>query len=220
MGDIDTTDRDKLMILLEPIHQRAQMSARRLCRSQSEGDDLFQDAVVRALTRIADLRDDKAFPAWFYRILLSQHRTRQRRRFWRRFLPIERVSSGDAEPIGDDGQRWEESRQGARRLREALELLPAVQREAVVLFDIDGYSLAEVAAMQRASLSAVKTRLARGRARLRRYYERRTITAAVQQPGPSPETSPGPSPGPEPARSDTTRSPRASSRVESAHATR
>ena len=58
-------------------------------------------------------------------------------------------------------------------MREALEILPAVQREAVVLFDIDGYSLEEVAAMQDVSLSAVKSRLARGRARLRRHYKRR-----------------------------------------------
>ncbi len=57
-------------------------------------------------------------------------------------------------------------------MQAALATLPAVQREAVVLCDIDGYDLAEVAEMQAVSLSAVKSRLVRGRARLRRYYER------------------------------------------------
>ncbi len=41
---------------------------------------------------------------------------------------------------------------------------------AVVLFELDGMSLDEVAALQRASLSAVKTRLARGLERLRWHY--------------------------------------------------
>ena len=172
-GPEHPTDREKLLALLLPINERAQMTARRLSRSRAEGDDLFQDAVVRALTRIGDLRDDKAFEAWFYRILLSLHRTGQRRRFWRRFLPLEGIFTGGGEPVGEDGSRWEDERVGAERVREALAILPAVQREAVVLFDIDGYSLDEVARMQRASLSAVKSRLARGRARLRKHYIRR-----------------------------------------------
>ena len=40
-----------------------------------------------------------------------------------------------------------------------------------MLFEIDGYSIEEVASMQRVSISAVKLRVARGRERLRRIYE-------------------------------------------------
>ena len=50
--------------------------------------------------------------------------------------------------------------------------LAPVQREAIVLFEIDGYAIEEIAAMQRVSVSAVKSRLARGRERLRRFYTR------------------------------------------------
>jgi RNA polymerase sigma-70 factor (ECF subfamily) len=46
-----------------------------------------------------------------------------------------------------------------------------VQREAVVLGDIEGYSIDEIAAIQGVTASAVKSRLARGRERLRRRYE-------------------------------------------------
>lgn len=179
MGDSHATQRDKLVALLLPMHERARLTARRLCRSDADGDDLFQDATIHALTRIEDLRDDKAFPAWFYRILLSLHRTRMRQSFWRRLLPLDTMTSSSAhhEPIGEDGSTWEEKRQGAARMREALATLPAVQREAVVLFDIDGYSLAEVAELQNTSLSAVKTRLARGRARLEKHYTARYTRA-------------------------------------------
>jgi RNA polymerase sigma-70 factor (ECF subfamily) len=158
------------MDLLGPIHDRAQVTARNLSRSDAEGDDLFQDAVLRALTRLPSLRDERAFPAWFYRILVSLHRNRRRRGFWRRLLPMDAIADTGAEPIGDDGAAWEDRRARSKRLRDALATLPAVQREAVVLFEIDGYTLDEIAAFQGASLSAVKSRLVRGRDRLRLFY--------------------------------------------------
>ena len=51
-------------------------------------------------------------------------------------------------------------------LHQALALLPDAQREAVILFEISGFNLKEVAEIQEASLSAVKQRLKRGRERL------------------------------------------------------
>jgi RNA polymerase sigma-70 factor, ECF subfamily len=170
--------RERLRALLEPVHERARLSARRMCRSDAEGDDLFQDAVVRALVHLAELRDDGAFAAWFYRILLSLHRSRARRGAWRRWLSMDEVQESDAEPVGDDGTRWEDERLGAERMRRALATLPSVQREAVVLADVDEYPLEEIARMQGVSLSAVKSRVARGRERLARHYRRQRERAA------------------------------------------
>lgn len=169
-GDRADQDTAHFLALLGPVHERAQATARRLCRSRADGDDVYQEAVLRAMARLADLRDEQAFPAWFHRIVLSVHRERARRAFWRRLLPLE-VLAG-REPAGEDGEALADERAGARRMQAALATLPAVQREAVVLCDLDGYELGEVAAMQEVSLSAVKSRLVRGRARLRRYYER------------------------------------------------
>ncbi len=170
-------DRERLRGLLEPIHGRARLSARRLCRSDAEGDDLFQEAAIRALTRVSELRDDAAFAAWFYRILLSLHRSRTRRSVWRRWLSLDDVSGSDAEPVGDDGARWEDQRLGAERMRRALATLPAVQREAVVLADVDDYPLEEIARMQGVSLSAAKSRVVRARERLKKHYRRHAVEA-------------------------------------------
>jgi hypothetical protein len=49
---------------------------------------------------------------------------------------------------------------------------PPEAREAIVLFELDGFTLEEIAEVQRASLSAIKSRLARSREKLARYYER------------------------------------------------
>jgi RNA polymerase sigma-70 factor (ECF subfamily) len=164
-------DTERLLFLLAPIQARAQQSARRLSRCNADGDDLFQEAVLRALRRIGDLRDESKFSAWFYAVMISVHRARCRADFWRRFLPL---SSSDPEPGPRDPPRpgaHEEQRAGAARMASALAALPPEQREAVVLFEVDGFSIEEVAAMQESSVTAVKTRLMRGRERLRRRYE-------------------------------------------------
>jgi predicted RNA polymerase sigma factor len=59
-------------------------------------------------------------------------------------------------------------------------LLKPEQREALVLFEIESFAIEEIAAMQHASIPAVKSRLVRGREALRAHYER---AAASQSPG-------------------------------------
>jgi RNA polymerase sigma-70 factor (ECF subfamily) len=162
---------ERLLELLAPIHDAAAATARRLCRAPADGDDLLQSAVIRAFEKLDTLRDESRFRSWFYAVLLSAHRNRARRAFWRRFLPLEEELPG-REPVGEDGGEWEEERQAAMRATRALSKLPAVQREAVVLHELDGFSIEEVAELQEVSVSAVKSRLSRGRQRLRRHYEK------------------------------------------------
>lgn len=157
---------EDLFELLEPIHDDVQLFARRIARSNAEGDDLFQEAVLRAGAKLPTLRDRDRFRSWMYSVVVSVHRTRSRRAFWRRLVSNE----GVADPVGEDGTRWADERASARRAQAALATLAAPQREAIVLFEVHGYSLEEVAEIQHASLSSVKSRLMRGRERLRRYY--------------------------------------------------
>ena len=143
-----------------------------------EGDDLFQDAVVRAFEKLHTLRDETRFRPWFYAVLLSLHRTRSRWGFWKRFLSLEASLEGGFDPAGEDGRDREVERQRSLRVSRALATLSAVQREAIVLHDLDGFSLEEIAQMQDVSLSAVKSRVSRGRAKMRRHYERLELASA------------------------------------------
>jgi len=163
---------ESLIRLLAPFSDQAMATARRLCRSRADGDDLFSETVVRAQAKLMSLRDERKFRSWFYAVLLSVHRSRSRRAFWRRCMPIADLVAAGRDPVGDDGRRGEEEHVRAERASRALATLPAVQREAVVLHDIDGFSMAEIAAMQGVTVSAVKTRVARGRERLRAHYRR------------------------------------------------
>ena len=157
----------RLMELLGPLHDGARMTARRLCRCNADGDDLFHEAVLRALDHLDELRDAGHFRSWFYAVLLNVHRARYRMSFWRRLVPLDEVR---AEVAVTDGGR--DAFEGAERMARALATLAPPEREAIVLFELEGFSLEEIAALQSSSLSAVKSRLVRARGRLRRHYER------------------------------------------------
>jgi len=164
---------ERLSALLGPIHEGALATARRLCRSAADGDDLYQESVLRAFEKLHTLRDESRFRAWFYATMLSRHRNRYRRVFWKRQVSLDEAFPDGREPVGEDGADWAERTRRAQRAVQALASLEAVQREVIVLFEIDGYTIEEIAEMQHVSLSAVKSRLSRGRTRLRRYYERK-----------------------------------------------
>ncbi|MFH1679088.1 MAG: RNA polymerase sigma factor [Candidatus Eisenbacteria bacterium] len=165
-------DWTRLLDLLSPIHDDARALARRLARSAADGDDLFQEALLRAFDKISTLREEGSFRSWFYAVLLSVHRSRCRRDFWRRFLSLEDLRGRGREPAGEDDRRLSDEEMRARRVSRALARLPALQREAVVLFEIEDCPVEEIAALQQISVSTAKSRIARGREKLRRYYER------------------------------------------------
>ena len=176
---------ERLLRLLGPIHGQAAGTARRLSRSADEGDDLYQESVLRAYERLHDLRDESKFRSWFFATLLSIHRSRRRRRVT---VSLEEAWPKGGEPAGEDGSKWAEALERANRAARALDGLAPVQREAVVLHEIEGFSVEEVAAMQGVTISAVKSRLVRGRDKLKQFYER--VLKSARIPGLRRETEP------------------------------
>ena len=172
------TQSDRLCRLLEPHHSAVRATARRLCRSLADGDDLLHEAVLQALAHIDQLRDEERFRAWFYAVLISVHRQRSRRALWRRFVPFWSHDDTDGKQLAEQAAHAfvpptldEESRTRAARISAALQDLPAPQREAIVLFEVEGFSIDEIADLQRSTQSAVKSRLLRARQRLRDHYQ-------------------------------------------------
>ena len=156
---------NELAELLGPIHDDVQLFARRIAKSQAEGDDVFQEAVLRAARKLGGLRDRSRFKSWMYSVVVSVHRTRCRGSFWKRWVTSERP-----DPVGDDGSRWADQAASEQRATAALATLQPPQREAIVLFELHGYSIEEIAEIQKTSVSSVKSRLVRGRDRLRVFY--------------------------------------------------
>jgi RNA polymerase sigma-70 factor (ECF subfamily) len=174
---------ERFRALLEPVYAGALGFARHVSRSRSDGDDLFQEALIRALAKLETLRDEAAFKPWLYRIVITVHRNRSRTAFWRRFLQLgERETATDSPHASGDYRvaEWSpDAAEAARRARQALAALPPEQREAIVLFEIEGWLVEEIATLHGVSASAIKSRLARGRTRLRAYYEARHLVEPV-----------------------------------------
>lgn len=123
--------------------------------------DLVQDAFVKAYTRLRECRDAAHFRAWLLRICRNRcldHLKNVRRR------SVSLSTLPNAARIPSDHAERE---QLARRLREALNALPPLLREAFLLKHDAGYEYDQIAAIVEASPSAVKMRVHRARQILR-----------------------------------------------------
>lgn len=134
----------------------------------------MSDVILAAWERFDGLRDDKAFLSFLFTIARrTYHRRRRRERLF---------GSYDEEAANNVADNNSPVWIGAdvRTLYKALGELPDAQREAVVLFEITGLSLKEIAEVQNASLSAVKSRITRGRERLAVLLGAETANSAAR----------------------------------------
>ena len=131
---------------------------RALTRSYDEACDLMSDTVLAAYKSYPSLRDQAAFH-WFISTIAVRI---QRRKRWRArlFVPIEEASDAAYEMTA-------ESSYDLDQLVTALDRLPLREREAIVLFELSGFSIKEIQRMQGGTVSGVKSRMSRARVRLK-----------------------------------------------------
>jgi RNA polymerase sigma-70 factor (ECF subfamily) len=134
--------------------------AARTLQHPEDAADAVQEALVAAYRGAGDYRGDASVRTWLHRILVNAciDRIRQERR--RGTVPVAEV-----EPRH---QRRDVGAEVVTRLsvERALAALPAPQRVAVVLVDVQGWPLHEVAEILEVPVGTVKSRCARGRVRL------------------------------------------------------
>ncbi len=128
-----------------------------------EAADALQDAMISAFRRAGDFRGDSAVTTWLHRIVVNACLDRLRRRAVRPVVgdeeALESLSPHTApDPADISGLRLD--------VDNALRLLPDHQRAALVLVDMLGYPVADAAQILDTTVGTVKSRCARGRARL------------------------------------------------------
>jgi RNA polymerase sigma-70 factor (ECF subfamily) len=152
---------------LEPCYADALRYCRALCAdwSPAEAEDVLHDALLRALHGYPALQDPIRFRSWLFRIITRTFHSAVRRRFWRRLVPIDEPAAEHAMPPVFGGAQWTEERIA---LLKALATLSVKERAAILLFELGGFSIEEIAGIQgERTTSAVKSRLSRARSRLR-----------------------------------------------------
>ncbi|HUJ00758.1 MAG TPA: RNA polymerase sigma factor [Usitatibacter sp.] len=127
-------------------------------------DDLAQEALARGLERLGQLRDAERLEAWLFRILANCWRDAMRRR-----LDTEDIEEHSAllESTEPDPEQRHASVQLAGRVRAAVAMLPAGQRQVVSLVDLGEFSYADAANILEIPIGTVMSRLCRARAALR-----------------------------------------------------
>jgi RNA polymerase sigma-70 factor (ECF subfamily) len=161
-------DPDAFGLLFKRHSSRLWAVALRITCDPDDAADALQDATLSAFRRAGGFRGDSAVTTWLHRIVVNASLDLLRRR------PARAVTwSGDPDdlPVAEprqvaDGTAGTDSRLDVDA---ALRILPPPQRAALVLVDMLGYPVADAALILSTSEGTVKSRCARGRAKLLPY---------------------------------------------------
>jgi RNA polymerase sigma-70 factor (ECF subfamily) len=133
--------------------------ALRTLGDREEAADALQDAFISAFRAAGRFRGDAAVTTWLHRIVVNACLDRLRRRQARPTVALPEVETAAVAQAPPDSDT-------ALTVRAALAQLPDEQRVPLILLDVQGYSVAEIAAIMGVAEGTVKSRCARGRARL------------------------------------------------------
>ena len=137
---------------------------RRRVRNDAEADDLTQQALLKVYRSRGTLRDGTRLEAWLYQIARGTIIDHYRRR-----RPQEELPAALAEENSDEATVLRAPVMAA--MKRFLEELPATYREPVRLAELEELPLARIALRLDLSLTAVKSRVRRGRALLKRKLQ-------------------------------------------------
>jgi RNA polymerase sigma-70 factor (ECF subfamily) len=169
-------------LLMRRHNQRLFRVIRSVIADDLESEDVLQDAWVRAYEHLDQFEGRAGFPTWVSKIAFYEALARVRKA--KRFTALE--NGGDEMAASydrsDPGTPEEQAIRGelGRTLRSAVDRLPQTYRSVFVLREVEGMSTSETADCLDLSEEAVKTRLHRARALLRRDLEGRIGPAIAE----------------------------------------
>jgi RNA polymerase sigma-70 factor (ECF subfamily) len=154
--------------LVEATHREVYTLCLRILRDPDDAAEATQDAYLKAFRGLQGFRGDALFTTWLYRVAVNAAISKQRGRKRRRGLE----TGTDDEALsqiasGADTEAQVAARIDVRALEQALDSLPEHYRSAVVLRDIYGFSIEEIAKQLKISETAAKVRVHRARKMLR-----------------------------------------------------
>lgn len=153
--------------LMQSQMQNMYRTARAILMNDEETADAIQETIMVCWEKLKDLQEEKYFKTWMTRILINKcyEMIRQNQRItYAEELP-ETAIEADVSNL-----EW----------KEALATLDEKYRLVMVLFYSEGFRTKEIAKMLKISDSTVRTRLARGREQLAKYYKDDFITGKGQ----------------------------------------
>lgn len=178
MGRVQRGDESALAALMERWELPVKSLVGRLVLNAAEAEELAQETFVRVWQQRERYRAGAEFRPWMFSIAINL--ARNRLRWWRRRPAVsldewnegpgaEAAARSSEKPVGAGVLEREER---AIAVRDAIAALPAELREAIVLFEYEEMSQAEIAVAVGATVKAVETRVARAKEKLRDALKR------------------------------------------------
>jgi len=172
-----TGDEQALRLLYEGQRRRVLRLASALLGDNDEAEDVMQDVLVYALTHLENYDPRRAkFSTWLHVLTVNRCRDRLRRRStgWRRMADWLRTGPGVTVPGPEDRA---ERLDAARRVEAGLRRLTPLQREALVLRDVEELSFSEMAQVLDVPLRTAQARVVSAHAAMRRALGEGTSSA-------------------------------------------
>jgi RNA polymerase sigma-70 factor, ECF subfamily len=146
--------------------------ARALCGDASLADDLVQDCVERALVKSYLYDPARPLRAWLFAVLRNIHVSN-----WRRNAKFSAAKNiDDLEGMEGSIQPQQEMNFSISLITEALDTLPAQQREVLVLISLEEMSYKEASEITGVPIGTIMSRLSRARTHLQNILEERGTT--------------------------------------------
>lgn len=169
-GDIDSFE-----CLIESHKQRVYNIALRMVKNRDDAFDVSQEVFIRVYKSIGKFGGKSSFSTWLYRITVNcclDHLKKEGRYKYINDVGEDGPGAGVVENLRTEEtpESIMESRIKRDELKRAICMLESDFRVAVVLRDIQGFSYDEISRITNANIGTVKSRISRGRRRLREIY--------------------------------------------------
>lgn len=141
--------------------------AARMTGSRAVADDVLQESFLEVIRSVSQFRGDASLATWIRRIAVSKSLMHLRSAWQRRATLFRDLGEAETAAIEPANLAEAHAVQLNMDLERCLARLPDVSRIVVLLYDVEGYSHAEIADLMGMSVSFSKSQLSRAHARLR-----------------------------------------------------
>lgn len=177
--------------LIQPYERMVYLTVLTMLRNEQEAEDAAQEVMINAFRHLKSFRGDAKFSTWLVTIAMNEARQRLRKAKTARLESLDEekeAGEGDFTPavltdwreIPSEALEKKEMRQ---RLREAVERLPPIYREVLVLRDLEEMNQEETARALGINVTVVKVRLHRARMMLQKMLAPYLSAAAPARKG-------------------------------------
>jgi RNA polymerase sigma-70 factor, ECF subfamily len=144
-----------------------------LTQNREEAEDLVQETYLKALKGFASFRQGTNFRAWIYRILHNTFLTSRTALAAPRTVPLESEDEGQVVAVSrETPESILLGQAGQQRIQAALEQVPAIFREVLLLCDVEDMNYQEIADTLSIPIGTVMSRL---------YRARKAMCAALEE---------------------------------------